>query len=148
MNRNQDVTILLVEDDEIDAMGIERSFKKADLTNKIIRANDGIEALELLRTNSVNSPYIVLLDLNMPRMNGKEFLEAIRADEHLKKSVVFVLTTSDDEKDIVESYNKQVAGYFVKGELEDNHKELIEMLEKFWSLTRFPLTQEQALKGS
>jgi CheY-like chemotaxis protein len=94
-----DVTFLIVEDDEVDIMALERSFDQLRIANKKIVAKDGVEGLEFLRgeggRDRIEPPFIVLLDLNMPRMNGLEFLEEIRNDATLHKSVVFVLTTSD-----------------------------------------------------
>ena len=112
------VTLLIVEDDEIDLMGIKRALKELRIKNPTIRAKDGVEALEILRGENghekLQKPYIILLDLNMPRMDGVQFLQAIRDDEALKKSVVFVLTTSDTDEDITSAYTHNVAGYIVK----------------------------------
>lgn len=92
------VNLLLVEDDEVDVQGLKRAFAKSRIGNPITVARDGIEALEILRGENgqakLAKPHLILLDLNMPRMNGLEFLEAIRADEDLKTSVVFMITTS------------------------------------------------------
>ena len=96
-SEHQAVTLLLVEDDDFDVMTIEREFVKQKIGNQIIRACDGQEALELLQNGMIPSPYVILLDLNMPRMDGFEFLNQIRADKQLSNSVVFVLTTSKEE---------------------------------------------------
>src|SRR5690349_16771786 len=110
--------ILLVDDDEVDAEAIFRSFARHKISNPIAHAVDGIEALAFLRgdqqSNPLPRPYIILLDLNMPRMNGLEFLRAIRQDAALKSSVVFILTTSNREEDKWAAYNDQVAGYILK----------------------------------
>ncbi len=134
MIESNSVTILLVEDDDIDAKGIERSFIKRRIANNIIRARDGLEALELLKVG-IERPFIILLDLQMPRMSGLEFLEALRTDSKLHDSVVFVLTTSKAEQDIVASYDKQIAGYFVKGEVGANFTDIIDMLEGYWRIS-------------
>ncbi len=98
----KEVTILLVEDDDVDVMGIERALRKLKILNHIVRAKDGLEALELLRDpDAVRRPYIILLDINMPRMNGLEMLAELRDDPRLTSAVVFVLTTSKSDEDKV-----------------------------------------------
>jgi CheY-like chemotaxis protein len=112
----QDISILLVEDNEIDVMGVQRAFRQSSFENSLVVAGNGCEALELLRDDGkVPRPYLVLLDLNMPRMNGIEFLQEIRRDHDLRKSVVFVLTTSNAPEDRSKAYEQNVAGYIVKG---------------------------------
>jgi len=102
------VTLLIVEDDEVDVIGIMRALESLKIANPTIIANDGIEALEHLRGENgrekITGPYIILLDINMPRMSGLEFLEIIRSDPALKKSIVFMLTTSNADQDIVAAY--------------------------------------------
>ena len=134
----KEIRVLLVEDDMVDAMAIERAFKVHRILNKITRANDGLEALEMLRNNKIEKPYIILLDLQMPRMNGIEFLKEIRNDAELSSSVIFVLTTSDSEEDIVKSYNFQVAGYLVKDEMGTDFLEVINLLEGYWKVVHLP----------
>jgi len=134
----EQLTILLVEDDDVDAQGIKRSFSKKRIANTIVRAHDGLEALGLLRTGGITSPYIILLDLQMPRMNGLEFLAEIRKDENLQASVVFVLTTSHAEEDITAAYSKQIAGYFVKDDVGAGFCEMLEMLEGYWKIAHLP----------
>ena len=138
MNKVSELTILMVEDDDVDAKGMERSFKKRRIANPIVRAVDGQEALELLENEKVPSPYIILLDLQMPRMNGLEFLTTIRNHEKLKSSVVFVLTTSHAEEDITAAFNQQIAGYFVKDEVGANFCEMLDMLEGYWRIAYLP----------
>ena len=115
--QGQTVHVLLVEDDEIDAEQMVRSFRKLKIGNPITIVENGYEALNVLRGEGgyarLPRPYIILLDINMPRMNGLEFLRAIRQDEELQRSIVFVLTTSKNEEDIVAAYSAQVAGYFL-----------------------------------
>jgi CheY-like chemotaxis protein len=129
-----DVTLLLIEDDDVDAMTIERSFLKQRIANPIIRAYDGIEALELLRNNQVDRPLIVLLDLQMPRMGGIEFLKIIRADEDLSDLVVFVLTTSKSKEDMLSSYRQHIAGYFVKEEVGEMFIDVVNVLDSYWKV--------------
>lgn len=129
---------MLVEDDDVDAMAIERSFTKARVGNPIVRASNGLEALALLRDNKITLPYIILLDLNMPRMNGLEFLTELRNDPTISDSIVFVLTTSDKDEDIVSSYKKNVAGYFVKNEAGSGFSNVVAMLEGYWKIALLP----------
>ena len=133
-----DIKILLVEDDDIDVQGIKRAFKKQNITNPVIRARNGLEALEILRSGAIPKPRIVLLDIQMPKMNGIEFLAEIRKDETLKDSVVFVLTTSKSEEDIVAAYKKSIAGYIVKTELDTSFKQLIDLLKSYWQAIELP----------
>jgi len=138
MSNALQLTILMIEDDDVDAKGMERSFKKRRIANPIMRANDGQDALELLEGGEVPSPFIILLDLQMPRMNGLEFLEILRNHEKLRSSVVFVLTTSQAEEDITAAFDKQIAGYFVKDEVGANFCEMLDMLEGYWRIAYLP----------
>ena len=119
-------------------MSITRAFKKMHIGNNIIRANDGQEGLDLLRSGAVPSPYIILLDLQMPRLNGLEFLEAIREDPELAQSTVFVLTTSKSDEDITASYKKNIAGYFVKEQVGEGFLDIVKMLKGYWKIVHFP----------
>lgn len=132
------VKILLVEDDDIDAMSVERSLKKMRLLNPLIRATDGAEALELLQSGKVSKPYIILLDINLPKMNGLEFLKKLREDKTLKDSIVFVLTTSSTEEEITAAYRNHVAGYIVKTKLNQDFTQLIGFLDHYWRLVEMP----------
>ncbi|MGB2739585.1 MAG: response regulator [Cognaticolwellia sp.] len=134
----KEVTLLLIEDDDIDAMEITRALKKMNVGNSLIRACDGLEGLELLRNGTVPSPYIILLDLQMPRLNGLEFLQEIRQDPQLDKSIVFVLTTSKSDEDITASYKKQIAGYFVKNEVGEDFLDIVKLLRGYWKIVLFP----------
>ena len=144
------VTVLIVDDDEVDVRAIKRAIRKNCMDNPIVTARDGVEALEILRgsaaTSPLDPPFLILLDLNMPRMNGLEFLEALRDDDNLKSSVVFVLTTSEDDSDIHEAYDHQIAGYIVKNEVGIHFVKLITMLEKFVITVRLPSTMTEATK--
>ena len=133
-----DIKILLVEDDDIDAQGIKRAFKKQNIKNPVIRAKNGVEGLEVLRSGELTKPRIVLLDIQMPKMNGLEFLAELRKDDALKDTVVFVLTTSKSEEDIVAAYKKSIAGYIVKTELDTSFKQLIDLLRSYWQAIELP----------
>lgn len=128
------ITLLLVEDDDIDAMTIQRSFKKQHISNPVIRVYDGIEALALLRGDKIARPLLIILDLQMPRMGGIEFLTELRADKKLSDLVVFVLTTSKAKSDVLASYSEHIAGYFVKGEVGDKFLGLVNMLENYFKI--------------
>jgi CheY-like chemotaxis protein len=133
------LNILLVEDDEVDVMNVRRAFERNRILNPLYVASDGIEALEALRSNTVPADRrMVLLDLNMPRMNGIEFLRALRADPQLHMIPVVVLTTSNDDRDRIEAYNLNVAGYLLKPVTFVNFVELMATLNKYWSLVELP----------
>src|SRR4051812_26607751 len=106
--------ILLVEDDKIDAMTVKRALSEIHVTNEVINARNGEEAIEYLKNTANTSPCIILLDLNMPRMNGIEFLKAAREQKLLFRTPVIVLTTSKEEQDRIESFKLSVAGYMLK----------------------------------
>ena len=136
---SQEVTIFLVDDDEVDIDFAKRSLRKARIANPVVVAKNGEEALERLRAeNGVPRPRVMLLDLNMPRMNGIELLEALRADEDLRSEVVFVLTTSDADRDQWAAYQNQVAGYILKTNVGEDFEKLIAMLESYWRIVELP----------
>jgi CheY-like chemotaxis protein len=134
--------LLHVEDDDICQMMLSRAFKKSKIANPISGARDGIEALEMLRGTNARErlprPFLILLDLNMPRMNGIEFLKELRRDEDLRKSIVFVLTTSDADEDKVEAYNLGVAGYILKSNPANAFMEAAALLDTYWRVVELP----------
>jgi CheY-like chemotaxis protein len=138
------INILLVEDDEVDVMNVKRAFKKYKITNPLYIAGNGLEALDMLHSQDGKPPTVpetrrlVLLDLNMPKMNGIEFLYALRKDEELKRTPVIVLTTSDEDKDRIEAYNLNVAGYILKPVTFGNFAEVMVALNKYWTLCEIP----------
>jgi CheY-like chemotaxis protein len=135
--------LLHVEDDELCIMGLVRAFKGAKISNPISFAHDGIDALEMLRgTNGrqrLPRPYLILLDLNMPRMGGIEFLKELRKDEDLKKSIVFIMTTSGADEDKVKAYNLGVAGYILKANPANAFLEATALLDTYWRVVEFPV---------
>ena len=139
---NAEAHILLVEDDEVDIMGMKRALKALKIANTLHIANDGIQALELLRGQSgkqkIELPFIILLDLNMPRMGGLEFLEEIRNDAELNNSIVFVMTTSSDEQDICAAYKKNIAGYIVKSNAQESFSKALGLIEHYWRVIELP----------
>jgi CheY-like chemotaxis protein len=136
------VNVLLVEDNIVDQEGILRAFRLHRIANPVHIAVDGAEALALLRGEDgrpkLPRPFLVLLDLNLPRMTGIEFLKSRRADPELRDAIVFVLTTSKRDEDRVASYDLNVAGYMVKGDVGAGFLRLVEMLEHFWRIVEFP----------
>jgi CheY-like chemotaxis protein len=133
------LNILLVDDDEVDVMNVQRSFKKNNISNPLYIAGNGVEALEMLRNGSVPAQNrLILLDINMPKMNGIEFLRALRADPALRSSPVVVLTTSNDDKDRMESFELNVAGYLIKPVTFNSFVELMRVLNKYWILVEMP----------
>lgn len=141
MQQGKRIRILLVDDDEVDRMAVLRGLDKAGIEAEIKVAKDGIEALECLRGDKqepVPRPYMVLLDLNMPRLDGLGFLEEIRSDESLRRTVVFVLTTSENDEDKLAAYNQLVAGYVVKSEAGKNFEGLVSLLLSYWEVVALP----------
>ena len=131
--------ILLVDDDEVDVQNVKRAFKKGNITNPLYVAGNGVEALAMLRDGRVPSHNrIVLLDLNMPKMNGLEFLRELRADPELSVSPVVVLTTSNEDRDKIEAYRMNVSGYLVKPVTVANFVEVMATINKYWTLVELP----------
>ncbi len=136
------IHILIVEDDDVDLQAIMRAFKKAEISHPVYHAFNGIEALEMLRgTNGrikLPKPNLLLLDINMPMMNGIELLKEIRRDDDLLQTMVFILTTSKRDEDRIAAYNLNVAGYILKENLDKDLLKLINFLDLYWSLVEFP----------
>jgi CheY-like chemotaxis protein len=133
------LNILLVEDDEVDVMNVRRAFERNNVSNPLFVAGNGLEALELLRDGTVpKERRMVLLDLNMPKMNGIEFLQALRSDPELASTPVVVLTTSNDDQDKIDAYNLNVAGYLLKPVTFSNFCERMTTLNKYWTLVEMP----------
>lgn len=136
------VNVLLVEDNEVDVEAVHRAFRKHKIANPVHIARDGVEALEILRGEGgeavLDRPYLILLDLNLPRMNGIDFLRELRRDARLKDSIVFVLTTSQNQDDQSASYSFNVAGYIVKGNIGRDFIGLVDMLDSYWRVVEFP----------
>ncbi len=135
------LNILLVDDDDVDVMNVQRAFKKNNIPNPLFVASNGIEALEMLRGEPSVVPYqrrLILLDLNMPQMGGIEFLKEIRADDTLKSIPVVVLTTSNEDNDKVEAYQLNVAGYILKPVTFSRFLESMVALNKYWMLCEMP----------
>lgn len=139
MSDERTLHILLVEDDEVDVMTVKRAFAKNRILNPFYVASNGADAMAMLRSGTVpRERRLVLLDLNLPGMSGLEFLRALRADPELRLTPVVVLTTSKDERDKVNAYGFNVAGYLVKPVTFPNFAELTAALNKYWALVEMP----------
>jgi CheY-like chemotaxis protein len=140
--RNNPIHILLVEDDEVDAEVVQRAFQQQQISHPLTRAIDGMEALQMLRGEEgypcLLQPYLILLDINLPRMNGIEFLQTLRRDVNLRQSIVFVLTTSNREEDKIAAYDEQIAGYFLKSGKNEEFSTFINLLDTYTKLIEFP----------
>lgn len=133
------IHILIIDDDIVDVMDIKRMFKKNKIANPLHVAMNGLDALALLREkNTIPRPCIILLDLNMPKMNGIEFLRLLRADPDLHSMLVFVLTSSNAEQDKISAYNLNVAGYILKPIELANFAQTISVLNCYWTLLELP----------
>ncbi len=136
------VSILLVEDDEVDQMIVKRSFRDNKVPNPLFCANNGEEALAMLKGDGIEKPSpfpkIMLCDLNMPKIGGFELINKLREDPELNKMTVFILTTSNSEEEIAEAAKQNVAGYIVKPIAFDSFREAIKTLNTFWTLCEFP----------
>lgn len=136
--------LVLIEDDEVDAEAIGRACRSLNVNCEIVRFRDGREALDALHgpfgTELLTRPYLILLDLNLPRMDGITFLDDLRADPTWRRSIVFVLTTSAREEDKAAAYDRRVAGYLVKDTLGSDYTALCELLDVYEKSVQFPLS--------
>lgn len=130
-----DKPILLVEDDTVDAMMVKKAFRQLSIAHPLIIKENGEQALEWLRSKPESMPGLILLDLNMPRMNGLEFLKVAKADDELKVIPVVVLTTSEDQQDRVESFSHSVAGYMIKSFDYNEFLETIKGINQYWDMS-------------
>lgn len=142
MTKTTGTQILLVDDDDVDVDMIQRALERSHVASPVTVARDGLEALEVLRGGPdrppLPRPYLILLDLDMPRMNGLEFLDELRADARLKDSVVFVLTTSSRGRDVAAAYQRHVAGYMVKQDAQPGFPELVGLLAHYRKVVELP----------
>jgi len=139
---HETANFLIVDDDIVTIKSIQRAMNTLKIANPVLVANDGIEALDLLRQSIGDSrklsPFIVTLDLNMPRMGGHQFLEEIRSDEVLRKLIVFVLTSSDAPEDIASAYEQNVAGYILKEDPTNSLRNALKLLEEYSKIVLVP----------
>lgn len=130
--------ILLVEDDQVDVMTIRRALKEIHVSNPVVHKEHGEDALNWLRMPGNDKPCLILLDLNMPVMNGIEFLQAIKQDEQLRRYPVVVLTTSEEQQDKVNSFNLGVAGYMAKPVDYRQFVEMMRSIDLYWTISELP----------
>ncbi len=131
---NKLVNILLVEDDEVDVMNVKRAFLKNNIKNTLFVAGNGVEALDMLENAIVPLPRIIILDINMPKMNGIEFLKHLRQNEKFKNISVFVMTTSNEDSDKIKAYDLNVAGYILKPLSFEKFLQSVSTLKNYWQL--------------
>jgi CheY-like chemotaxis protein len=143
-NRDRLLNILLIEDDEVDVLNVKRAFRKNQIQHSIYTASNGLEALDMLRGTGGQPPSLpvtrrlILLDINMPKMNGLEFLQVLRTDSQLQMIPVVVLTTSNQEQDRLQAYQLQVAGYLLKPITFAAFSHLITTFNHYWSACELP----------
>ena len=130
--------ILLVEDDSVDVMTVKRALRDLNVSNQLVPAGDGEQALAYLRDRHTPRPCVILLDLNMPKMSGTEFLKTVKADDALKMIPVIVLTTSNTEQDIARSFELGAAGYMVKSIDYDKFIDTIKAIDLYWTQSKLP----------
>jgi CheY-like chemotaxis protein len=139
---DRELHILLVEDDDGDAKTMERAFKRAKIANPLRRAIDGVHALEILRGENGSErllrPFLLLVDLNMPRMNGIQLLQELRSDPQFRSTIVFILTTSKREEDKLAAYDLNIAGYILKQTADEDISRLIELIGCYWRIVEMP----------
>jgi CheY-like chemotaxis protein len=143
--KTQGINILLVEDDEVDVMNVRRAFSKNNILNPLYVASNGLEALNMLKTNTKGAPpaisannLLIVLDMNMPKMGGIEFLQELRKDNKLRSIPVVILTTSNQERERVEAYQFNIAGYIIKPVVFSKFVETIAILNKYWTICEMP----------
>jgi CheY-like chemotaxis protein len=135
--------ILLLEDDSVDAMTVRRALKDLNVLNALVRVINGEEAIEYLRDSANLKPCVILLDLNMPKMNGNEFLKFVKADNELKSIPVVVLTTSRADQDKFECLNNGIAGYLVKPSDYNDFLKAMKILDLYWTLSELPTSSNE-----
>lgn len=131
--------VLLIEDDRVDSMTIRRAFKDLNISNPLVHKYNGEDALDYLNDPNNKRPCIILLDINMPKMNGVEFLEARQQNCLAKKVPVVVLTTSEDQRDITKTFELGVTGYMVKPINYDKFVDVIKTIKLYWTLSQLPV---------
>ena len=134
----QDDPILLVEDDTVDAMTVKRAMRDLKVSNPVAHVTDGEEALAYLKDPAKPRPCLILLDINMPKMNGIEFLRAVKSDTDLQNLPVVMLTTSTNDRDIIQSFHLSAAGYMIKPVDYKQFVETIRTIDAYWRLSRIP----------
>jgi CheY-like chemotaxis protein len=139
---------MLLEDDTVDAMTVKRALKDLKVNNPLVRAANGEEALVYLRDEKNIKPCVILLDLNMPKMNGIEFLKIAKADEKLKRIPAIVLTTSKDDQDRFQTFQFNVAGFIVKPVDYKKFVDAMRILDLYWTLSELPNCEEECVNAN
>lgn len=142
IDMHRTVNILLAEDDLIDEKAFLRAIGKLRISNPVTVARDGLEAWEILKgingRQTLPMPNLLVLDINMPRLSGLELLRRIRDDADLHDSIVFMLTTSNDDEDRIEAFNLNVAGYMLKSDIGNSFVRAMALVDNYWRLVEFP----------
>jgi CheY-like chemotaxis protein len=125
--------ILLVEDDNIDAMTVRRALKQLKVPNQLIRTTNGEQALEYLKNENNELPCVILMDLNTPKMNGMEFLQIIRTQDFLKYIPIVVMSTSNERQDIDDAAKFGIVMYLVKSLGYEKFVDALSTIEQLWS---------------
>ncbi len=136
--------ILLLEDDTVDAMTVKRALKDLHILNPLVRVSNGEEALVYLRDESKEKPCVILLDLNMPKMNGIEFLKIAKAEEKLKRIPAIVLTTSKDDQDRIRTFQLSISGFVVKPVDYMKFVEAMRIVNLYWTLSELPNSEQES----
>lgn len=131
--------ILVVDDDSIDVMAVKRAMKDACIDNPLVHRQNGEEALDYLSDSNSHEPCLILLDLNMPKMNGIEFLNAVKSDAGLRRIPVLVLTTSNEQNDVVTCFELGAAGYMLKSLDYEEFAETVRAIDRYWTLSESPI---------
>lgn len=137
---NPSKSIMLIEDDKIDAMTVKRALKELAVPNQLVISGNGDEALDFLNDINNPKPCIIIMDINMPKMNGIEFLKTLKSDFSLRSLPVIILTTSRQESDRVDSFNHGVAGYMIKPVDYDQFLEVMKSIVTYWTTSELPPT--------
>jgi len=130
--------ILLVEDDEVDAITTRKALSEINVANELIHKYDGKEALEYLRNEGNARPCIILLDLDMPQMDGFEFLSAVKSEDSLKKIPLVILAASDEDENVTKAFESAAAGYILKTVDYGQFVEMMRTVNDYWTLSRLP----------
>ena len=140
--------ILLLEDDTVDAMTVKRALKELKVLNPLVRTCNGEDGLAYLREEKNPKPCVILLDLNMPKMNGLEFLKAVKADEQFKMIPAIVLTTSKDDQERIRGYQLNVAGYIIKPVDYAKFVEAVRIIDLYWTLSEMPNCEQEIINAN
>lgn len=136
--RQSNKPILLVDDDDVDVLAVQRALKQLGVPNPVTVAGNGEAALEILLDARTPRPVLIFLDLNMPRMGGLELLRRVRAEGCAEGIPIVVLTTSRQDRDVVEGFQNHVAGYMIKPVAYDELVEVMKAIDRYWTLSELP----------